>query len=67
MRSIIHGTCLLKGKHPSGSKLARECPVLNAAKRAEARRGAWLSRKDQTGRDAQPGGSTGRPGDGGGS
>lgn len=27
-RTILHGTCLLKGKHPPGSKLAKECPVL---------------------------------------
>jgi hypothetical protein len=27
-RTVIHGTCLLDGKHPPGSKLARECPVL---------------------------------------
>ena len=32
-RTVLHGTCLLKGKHPPGSKLARECPVLRRARR----------------------------------
>lgn len=32
-RTILHGTCLLNGKHPPGSKLARECPVLRRARR----------------------------------
>ncbi len=29
-RTILHGTCLVGGRHPAGSALARECPVLTA-------------------------------------
>jgi hypothetical protein len=36
-RTVLHGTCLLDGKHPPGSKLARECPVLRRAERLQAR------------------------------
>ena len=32
-RTILHGTCLVNGKHPPGSQLARECPVLRRQKR----------------------------------
>jgi hypothetical protein len=32
-RTVAHGTCLLGGKHPPGSQLARECPVLRRARR----------------------------------
>jgi hypothetical protein len=31
-RTVLHGTCLLGGQHPAGSKLARECPVLRRQK-----------------------------------
>jgi len=34
-RTILHGTCLVGGRHEPGSELARECPLL----RAERRRG----------------------------
>ena len=34
-RTILHGTCLVGGRHQPGSQLANECPVL----RAETRRG----------------------------
>jgi len=34
-RSVLHGTCLVGGRHPVGSKLAKECPVL----RHQARQG----------------------------
>ena len=34
-RSILHGTCLLGGKHPAGSQLARECPVYRRERRAQ--------------------------------
>jgi hypothetical protein len=44
-RTVVHGTCLLNGQHPPGSPLARECPVLTAAKRSAQRRQAWLTRK----------------------
>lgn len=36
-RTVLHGTCLLNGKHPPGSRLARECPVLRRAERLQAR------------------------------
>ena len=36
-----HGTCLVNGRHPEGSLVAKECPQRNAAARAErARRAA---------------------------
>ncbi len=54
-RTILHGTCLLAGKHPPGSALAGECPLARAARRSEARRKAWLTRKDQSGTPPQPG------------
>ena len=34
-RTILHGTCLVGGRHPEGSELARECP----ARRRQERRG----------------------------
>lgn len=37
MKSVLHGTCLLKGNHPLGSALARECPVLRRQDRQERR------------------------------
>jgi hypothetical protein len=37
-RTVVHGLCLLGGRHPEGSPLARECPVQNAGRRAEGRR-----------------------------
>lgn len=36
-RTVLHGTCLLAGKHPPGSKMARECPVLRRARRQPLR------------------------------
>lgn len=36
-RTVLHGTCLLNGKHPQGSKEARECPVLRRHRRAASR------------------------------
>jgi hypothetical protein len=32
-RTILHGTCLMGGRHEPGSQLARECPLLRAKKR----------------------------------
>jgi hypothetical protein len=32
-RTILHGTCLVGGRHEPGSPLARECPLLRAKKR----------------------------------
>jgi len=32
-RTILHGTCLVGGRHQLGSELARECPLLKAEKR----------------------------------
>jgi hypothetical protein len=32
-RTILHGTCLMGGRHEPGSQVARECPVLRAQKR----------------------------------
>jgi hypothetical protein len=37
-RTILHGTCLLGGRHPAGSKLARECPVLRRQERQKQRK-----------------------------
>jgi hypothetical protein len=53
-RTVLHGTCLLAGKHPPGSALARECPMAKMAKRAAARRQAWLTRKARLGAPPQP-------------
>ena len=32
-RTILHGTCLVGGRHEPGSPLARECPLLREQKR----------------------------------
>jgi len=32
-RTILHGTCLVGGRHQPGSELAHECPLLRAGKR----------------------------------
>jgi hypothetical protein len=32
-RTVLHGTCLMGGRHESGSQLARECPLLQAERR----------------------------------
>ena len=32
-RTILHGTCLVGGRHQPGSELAHECPLLKAEKR----------------------------------
>ena len=32
-RTILHGTCLVGGRHEPGSELARECPLLLAERR----------------------------------
>lgn len=32
-RTILHGTCLMGGRHEPGSQLARECPLLRVNKR----------------------------------
>lgn len=37
VRTVLHGTCLLNGKHPPGSKLARECPLLRRQRRLATR------------------------------
>lgn len=34
-RTSLHGTCLLDGKHPPGSKYARECPVLRRQRKVQ--------------------------------
>jgi hypothetical protein len=45
-RTILHGVCLLVGKHPPGSVLARECPVLTAQARSDrAKRSAQTRRQ----------------------
>jgi len=36
-RTVLHGDCLLEGKRPPGSRLARECPVLRRQRRAASR------------------------------
>jgi hypothetical protein len=54
-RTALHGVCLLAGRHPPGSALARECPVAAAPARSQARRRAWLTRKGQSGTLPQPG------------
>ena len=33
-RTVLHGTCLLDGQHPPGSRYARECPALRRQRRA---------------------------------
>jgi hypothetical protein len=34
-RSVLHGACLVDGRHPEGSDLARECPVLRRQARSK--------------------------------
>lgn len=46
-QTVLHGTCLLGGKHPVGSALARECPVLNAGKRSERAKKAAQTRRQR--------------------
>lgn len=41
---VVFGTCLLNGKHPPGSKLARECPVARAARRTTQAQKAAIAR-----------------------
>ncbi len=53
--TVLHGVCLLDGKHPAGSQLAKECPVLNASKRSEARKKGWLTRRGSEGQSDQQG------------
>jgi hypothetical protein len=36
-RTVLHGTCLLNGRHPEGSQLARECSSLRPALRRQER------------------------------
>jgi hypothetical protein len=63
--TILHGTCLLNGKHAPGSALALECPVLNAERRSEARKRGWHTRKENGGAtpgpDTREGVGTGEP------
>lgn len=49
MKSVIHGTCLLKGVHPKGSDLERECPVHRKKRRQERAKKAARSRWGQPG------------------
>jgi hypothetical protein len=49
-RTVLHGTCLLKGKHPAGSRLARECPVLNAQARSARAKKAAQTRASRSSR-----------------
>ncbi|MBI4346864.1 MAG: hypothetical protein HY553_08410 [Elusimicrobia bacterium] len=44
-RSVLHGTCLLDGKHPPGSPWPRECPLVNAGARSERSRRAARTRR----------------------
>ena len=34
-RTSLHGTCLLDGNHPPGSRYARECPVLRRQRKVQ--------------------------------
>lgn len=36
-RTMLHGTCLVGGRHPEGSDLWLECPVVKAAERGRKR------------------------------
>ncbi len=45
--TILHGTCLLKGNHPPGSDLARECPVAKRERRSTAMARTWAARHKQ--------------------
>ena len=40
MRTILHGQCLLNGKHAPGSRYHSECPLHTAAARSERARKA---------------------------
>lgn len=39
------GTCLVNGKHPLGSELAKECPVLRAEIRRQGHQHRWETRR----------------------
>lgn len=34
MKTVLHGTCLLNGKHAPGDPYAKECPLRNAKARS---------------------------------
>jgi len=55
-RTILHGTCLVDGRHPEGSKLARECPVLRRQKRhVQAQAGSDVGFPVRDAPNGQPG------------
>jgi hypothetical protein len=54
-RTVLHGTCLLNGKHPPGFKEAKECPVLNRTRRSErAQRAARTRARKRLGGETDP-------------
>jgi hypothetical protein len=54
--TMLHGTCLVNGRHPAGSLEWRECPLRRAQARADR------SRKAAEARWRAPGASTKHPG-----
>jgi len=42
--TLLHGLCLVDGKHTPGSAAAKECPLLHASKRSERSRKAAQAR-----------------------
>jgi hypothetical protein len=52
-RTVLHGTCLLGGKHAAGDPYAKECPLRRAAARSERSRKAAASRWRTAAADAE--------------
>jgi hypothetical protein len=48
MKAILHGQCLIGGKHTPGSQWERECPLRNAEKRSERTRKGNQARRAAT-------------------
>ncbi len=42
--TVLHGTCLLNGRHPPGSALGDECPALRRQRRQELRKAGAVIR-----------------------
>lgn len=62
-RSVLHGTCLVGGRHPEGSQLAAECPVLRRQRRhvqEKVRKVGDSVRDASKGPESRPGATPGR-------
>jgi hypothetical protein len=56
--TVLHGTCLLKGKHPKNSNLWKECPdnPENAQRASESRKKGWATRRSTRALKSSPSG-----------